>query len=88
MDGSPAYSFDLADLKEIGLALAALVGAVVLCFFVEIATQVNFGSYSVLVVLVVTPLLHAGIKYIKSNDTNLPDKDLIDALPGKTGLPE
>lgn len=84
MNSSPSFSLNAADLKEIGLGFIALVGACFFAFLLSIVTQINFGPYTALIVLLITPILHAGIKWIKDNDTGLPGEELIDALPGKT----
>lgn len=84
MQGSPKYSLNVADLKDLGLSLLALLAAMTLVFLLTIVAQIDFGPYSSVIVVLITGLLHAGIKWIKSNDENLSTKDLIDALPGQT----
>lgn len=84
MTPSPSFSLTLADLKEVGLGLLALVAATALSYLLSIVGSFNFGTYGPIVTIIAAPLLHLGIKWIKDNDTGLPGEEIIDSIPGRT----
>jgi hypothetical protein len=84
MTPSPSYTLNQHDLATIGWGLLALIGATILTFLISLLPNISFGPYTPLVVIALTPILHAGIQFIKANDANNPAKPLIDALPGDT----
>ena len=84
MEPSKKYALNAHDMTQVAQGYAALIGAITLVFLLAIITQIDIGPYNELLVLIITPLIHTAIKWIKDNDTGLPTKDMIDALPGNT----
>lgn len=72
------------DWKHVGLAFLALLGACVLSFILALVPSLGLTGYGAILVLALTPVLHAGLLWIKQNDTGNPAKDIIDSLPGRT----
>lgn len=82
MTPSPKFSLNLADIKTVAWGILALGIGWMLVGLMAVVTQANFGTYTPVVLMAVTAFVHMGIQWLKANDTNLPEKDLIDAIPG------
>lgn len=79
---SPSFTLNWLDVKHWGLMLFSLVAAVILSFVITLVLPSLSGSWSV-VALILTPVLHAMLLYIKNNDQGNAAASMIDALPGK-----
>lgn len=64
MNESPKYKLNAQDLQKIGKGLLIALGGAFLTFIAQHIGQIDFGTYTPLVVALASVLVNAGSKYL------------------------